>query len=130
MSILDWIWFFESLSQEDRTHLSYFCQKKHIASWEQLFAQWDDPNAFYIVVSGSFTVLKEESGNTIQLGPVLPGDILWEMALFWENTVRNATVTAAGDSSVITILDFSIKELTKKNPEILERIQKIVESRV
>lgn len=129
MSILDEISFFESLSQDDRTHLSYFCQKKHIAAWEQLFAQWDEPNAFYIVASGSFVVSKEEWGEVTELGPVLSWDILWEMALFWENTVRNATVTAASDAAVITILDFSIKELTKKNPDILEKIQKIVQSR-
>lgn len=129
MTILDNIPFFETLSVSDRQHLSYFCQKQNLDKWEVLFCQWDEPSAFYVITSGSFSVQKTENGVTKELGPVLEWNILWEMALFWENELRNATVIAHEKSEVLTILDFSIQELTKTYPYILKKIQKIIEER-
>lgn len=130
MSILDWVPFFDSLSWEDKQHLSYFCQKKDIAQGDELFHQWDSPTAFYVVVSWSFSVFKEIDGQTQELWPVEVWDILWEMSLFGQNENRNATVVAKENSTLITILDFSIQELVKTNPDILEKIQKVIEKRV
>ncbi len=129
MGVLDTVPFFDSLQESDRQHLSYFCQKQEIPKGQVLFSQWDEPNAFYVVVSGAFSVHQDTDGVVKELGPVMPWDILWEMALFWDNEKRNATVAAKEDSSVITILDFSIKELAKNNPEILEKIQKVIQDR-
>jgi len=129
MWILDTTPFFLSLSGEDRIQLSYFCQEKKINKWEELFRQWDEASAFYIVISGSFGVYKKENGVVTELGPVCVGDILWEMALFWESGVRNATIIAKEDSTLVTILDFSIKELTRKYPDILKKIQDIIKER-
>lgn len=129
MSILDTVPFFETLSSEDKTHLSYFCQEKIMQEWEELFRQWDEPTAFYVVMSGEFWVYKETDGVIQELGPIQAGDILWEMALFWENEKRNASIRAKTESRLITILDFSIKELTKKYPDILKKIQDIIQER-
>ncbi len=129
MSFLDSVQFFKTLSSGDRQHLSYFCQKKTLQKWEELFHQWDEPNAFYVVISGSFAVEKEKDGIIQELWPVQAGDILWEMSLFGKEHARNATIVAKEDSELITILDFSIKELTNKNPDILEKIQKIIKQR-
>lgn len=129
MSILDSIPFFSALNEDDKQHLSYFCQEQKLSKWDELVHQWDEPNAFYIVIEGAFGVYKETNGVVEELWPVLVWDILWEMALFWEGEVRNATIIAKEDSKVVTILDFSIKELTKKYPAILEKIKKIIEER-
>lgn len=129
MTILENIPFLESLHPEDIQHLSYFCQEKVMKEWEELFHQWDEPNAFYIVTEGSFSVYKEVNGITQELWPICEWDILWEMALFWESELRNATVVAKQGAKCITILDFSIKELTKKNPKLLEKIQQIIQQR-
>jgi CRP-like cAMP-binding protein len=51
------------------------------------------------------------------------------MALFGKNKRRMATAIAKRDSILITILDFSIKELTHKYPDLLSKIQDIIEER-
>ena len=40
-----------------------------------------------------------------------------------------ATAKAKNQCILITILDFSIKEITQKYPKLLEKIQKIIEER-
>ena len=55
--------------------------------------------------------------------------MVWEMALFWENKKRSATVRTAQDTMVIGILGFSIWELSNKNPVILEKIKSIISIR-
>lgn len=129
MSLLDSIPFFAPLSEDDRQHLSYFCQQKSMAEGEELFHQGDEPNAFYVVTGGSFGVYKKQWDQTTELWPVNVWDILGEMALFWEEEVRNATIIAKADSTLVTILDFSIKELTKKYPDLLKKIQDIIKER-
>jgi CRP-like cAMP-binding protein len=41
-----------------------------------------------------------------------------------------ATATATSDCVLVTLLDFSIKEITKKHPDLLDKIMSIIESRV
>lgn len=129
MTLLDTVEFFSTLTLEDKQHLSYFCQEKKVIAGEELFHQWDEPSAFYVVISGTFSVHKMKDGITSELGPVCEGDILGEMSLYGTDTVRNATVTAKEDSLVLTILDFSIKELTNKYPDLLKKIQDIIKQR-
>jgi CRP-like cAMP-binding protein len=52
------------------------------------------------------------------------------MALFSDRTKRMATATALTDCTLITILWFSIAELTEKHPELLEKIQIIINDRI
>jgi hypothetical protein len=52
------------------------------------------------------------------------------MALFLDSSKRIATATAHVDSILITILSFSIKDLTNKNPELLEKIKNIINTRI
>jgi len=50
------------------------------------------------------------------------------MALF-KNGVRMAEAVAIEDTSIITVLSFSIKALTKENPEIMHKIDQIIKER-
>jgi CRP-like cAMP-binding protein len=56
--------------------------------------------------------------------------VLGEMALFLETNERMATAIATKDSILITILSFSVLELSKKNPQLLEKIRAIIDNRV
>ena len=51
------------------------------------------------------------------------------MALFWDTNKRMATAISLEDSSLITILSFSIKELANKNPLLLDKIKEIIYSK-
>jgi CRP-like cAMP-binding protein len=52
------------------------------------------------------------------------------MALFSSSTKRMATARAVEDCTLIVILSFSIKELTRKHPDLLVKIQGIIKNRL
>ncbi len=130
MGILDWLEIIESLSDFEKDNLSMFCQIKDIKKWEKLFIEWDEATAMYILKEWQFEIYKETSWNKIVLWLVDAEEILWEMALFWDNSKRMATAIATTDCKLITILSFSIKELTDKYPSLLSKIKSIIDDRV
>ncbi len=129
MRILDWLAIFSELSEEDRSNLELFCQEKFVASWDILFREWEDANAMYILKTWSFNVSKNIDWKEVSIWRVVAEEVLWEMAIFSENTRRMWTATALEDSNLIVLLSFSIKELTKTHPELLEKIRGIIEER-
>ena len=129
MSILKDLELLKDLSDQQKDNLELFCQQKFLEAWEVLFRQWDEANAMYILASGKIEVSNTINSKKIVLGDVQAEEIIWEMALFWESKYRMATAQAKTDCVMITILDFSIKELTKQFPALLEKIQKIIEER-
>jgi CRP-like cAMP-binding protein len=64
------------------------------------------------------------------LGRVKAEEVLGEMALFLDTNKRMATAVATKDSILITILSFSILELSNKNPQLLEKIRAIIDNRI
>jgi CRP-like cAMP-binding protein len=57
-------------------------------------------------------------------------EILWEMALFWDTNKRMATAKAITDCKLVIILWFSIKDLTSKHPELMDKIKTIINDRM
>lgn len=130
MSILDNIALLSWLNQSEKASLSLFCQHKILNKWEVLFTEWEDANAMYLLKEWIVRISKNINWAEIVLWDVNAEEILWEMALFTENWTRMATATALTDSTLVTILSFSIKELTLKHPELLNKIKKIIEERI
>ncbi len=127
--MLKWMKILNDLTEEEIKKLELFCQEKFVSKWEVLFREWDEAAAMYILKSGSFNILKNTWWKEISIWQVKAEETLWEMALFWDSSKRMATAIALEDSILITILNFSIKELTEENPELLEKIKSIIEVR-
>ncbi len=121
---------FSELSQKDQVSLSDFCQIISVWSGETLFRQGDEPQALYVVASGSFSVIQNIDGIDTRIARVWSGELLWEMAFFHEPPKRNATVIADEDSQVVVILQFSIQDLFEKHPSIHASFKEIIEERV
>lgn len=130
MSFLDTIKILESLSQQERDNMANFCQERYIKKWEILFCEWDEANAMYILKEGTIGIYKKANWEETFIWNVNAEEVLWEMALFRNNGVRMAKAVAEVDSVLIVILSFSIGELTKKNPIIMDKIHQIIEERV
>lgn len=130
MNILDNISLLDWLTTNEKASLSLFCQHKILNKWEVLFTEWEDANAMYLLKEWIVRISKNINWAEIVLWDVNAEEILWEMALFTENWTRMATATALTDSTLVTILSFSIKELTLKHPELLNKIKKIIEERI
>ena len=129
MSLLFKLTTLGSLSEIEKKNLSLFCQEKKLKKWDILFSEWDDASAMYILETWRMEISKKIKWNEIVLWEIQPEEVLWEMALFWETWTRMATAKALTGSTLLVILSFSIKELTYKHPELLEKIQLIIETR-
>lgn len=119
----------ENLSSEEKKNLEIFCQEKSIKKWEILFNENDEANAMYLLKEWKLEVYKNVNWKNILLWNILSEDIIWEMAIFWWRWKRMASAKAIEDSILIVLLSFSIKEITKKHPEILKKIIEIIEIR-
>lgn len=126
MNILDNIKILKSLSDKDRENLCFFSQERFLKKWEVLFKEWDSANAMYLLSKWVIEVYKTINTKVIKLWEVNAEDILGEMALFWKKEKRSASAKAKEDSVVIVLLSFSIKEITKNNPELVEKIKNII----
>jgi CRP/FNR family transcriptional regulator, cyclic AMP receptor protein len=129
MSFLDGIKIFSLLTSEEKRKLENFCQERIIKKWEILFSEWEEANCMYILRSWSIWVYKEVDGKQVYFWTVHSEEILWEMALFYNNGLRMATAIAMEDTDFITIAGFSIEKLTQEHPDLLERIQSIIDER-
>ncbi|MBS9775438.1 cyclic nucleotide-binding domain-containing protein [Candidatus Gracilibacteria bacterium] len=118
-----------TLSQQDLENLSLFCQKKTVQRGEILFEQGDEANAMYILTVGEFEVYRTHLSEKQFLGEVHAEEVLGEMALFGESGKRMASARALVDSELVVLLDFSIKEMTEKYPELLQKLKEIIEIR-
>lgn len=118
------------LSKNDLGNLALFCQERFLAKWEILFNEWDEANSMYFLKKGSMSIYKTVNWQKIALWKVYAEEIIWEMALFWRTWKRMWTAEAIDDCELLTVAYFSIEELTKKNPKLLNKIQDIIEDRI
>lgn len=130
MNFLDKMEILSSLTIEEKNRLSDFCQERMISKWEILFNEWDEANAMYILKTGSIWIYKNIDEVKVYIWTVHAEEILGEMAIFNNNWIRMAQAIAMEDTIVITILSFSMHELTKTNPVIMNKIHQIIEERM
>ena len=130
MSILDWVKILSELYEAEREELAMFCQEKHLSVWETLFHEDEDASAMYILIEGSVEISRLNNWVKDVIWKVNAEEMLWEMALFWDNNKRMATAIALEESTLIVILSFSIKELTFKHPDLLGKIKMIINDRM
>lgn len=126
MSLLDNISLLSSLTQEQKQQLSIFCQSRSLRKWEVLFYQWDESTAMYFLIEWSVSIDADINGVEKHLWQAHAEEIIGEMSLLWDVNTRMARVTALEDCQLITILSFSVQEMTQKNPELLESIKGII----
>ena len=130
MWVLEGLHLLDCLDDNERAEFEIFCQERYLDAWEVLFNEWEEADAMYFLKAGSISVDKVIDWRKISLWKVHAEEILWEMALFWTTWKRMATAKALEESILVTILSFSIKELTEKNPWLLSKIKSIIEDRV
>lgn len=116
---------FLGLSESDQKLLSSFCQAQWFSDGQYICEQGDEAQAMYLIRSWEVRVIKDDE----IIVTLWKGNIIGEMALLQDNEVRNATLQAAGDVELITIIRFSIDQMFAKYPKLQANIQGIIESR-
>lgn len=123
--MFEWIDLFWWLSKEEISMLEMFCQERVLSKWEVLFNEWEHATAMYILKKWLLEVYNNEKIIWI----INVWDFVWEMAIFSTYKTRTASVKAIEESIVITLPAFSIEKLSIEHPEIIKKIQKIINQR-
>lgn len=120
---------FAHLSEKDQENFSDFCQVQKLKAWDILFHENDEPQALYVISEGRMLVKKsiwDEQKNIAMLGE---GDLVGEMAFFWNPPRRNATLIADTATTLIVILQFSMQQLMEKYPDLHVEVKSVIEER-
>lgn len=129
MSFLDELSLLSSLSQEEKQKLELFCQEKFLNKADELFKEWDEANSMYLLATWKIEIYKNIYWEEAILWEIKAEEILWEMALFWWQWKRMASARAVEDTKLVTILSFSIEEITRKHPDLMKKIEDIINAR-
>jgi CRP-like cAMP-binding protein len=122
--------FFSPLTVGDMDQVLPYIMSETFAPGENIFAQGEPGDAFYIVETGKVEVWLKRgffsfSKMVAQLGP---GDIFGEMALI-STDPRNATVTCAEATKLFVLVAADFQFVLKKNPQTAAEMQRIAERR-
>jgi len=82
-----------------------------------LFRKGDIADNLYLVLNGELAVSNDNHGNLSLLNHLHPGNLLGEGALL-EGAVRNATVVATENTSLLRITAKELKQTFQKHPDL------------
>lgn len=95
-----------------------------IGGGEQLFAEGEPSDQFYLVVSGRLQVLKAmECGGKMVLGEIGRGESIGEMALLTGDP-RSATIVALRDSALVRVSKPDFDEMLRASENMVRHIYK------
>ncbi|MEM7028086.1 MAG: cyclic nucleotide-binding domain-containing protein [Chloroflexota bacterium] len=98
----------------------------HISNGDILVRQGDTDDSLYIVISGSLSVLLEESNKPDRiLAEISRGESIGELSLL-TGEVRSATVRAIRDTVVVRLTKASFDHLIDTHPEAMVEVTRLI----
>ena len=96
------------------------CHRRKYPNKSVIICAGDKPDVLYYIISGSVTVLIEDSdGREIVLAYLSPGDFFGEMGLFGDESSRSAWVRTRMETELAEISYTRFRQLAKEDPDIL-----------
>eukprot|EP01084_Bolivina_argentea_P128580 227255_1 len=106
LTVLESVPLLSGLTSDERNKLAKGLKKIEFKNGEYIMREGEDGDSFYIIVSGSVSVLTQKNGNEEVVATLDSGDYCGEQALL-QNAKRNASLRASSD--VVTTLVCSQK---------------------
>ncbi|HFB65550.1 MAG TPA: cAMP-activated global transcriptional regulator CRP [Aeromonadales bacterium] len=99
------------------------CHRRRYPSKSTLIYAGDKSDSLYLIISGSVSVLIEDSdGKELVLAYLNPGDFFGEMGLFVEVESRSAWVRTKTECEIAEISYLRFLQLAKEKPELLIKV--------
>ena len=115
----------------DDAELMAFSSSANIQTYKEndtIFAEGDDADVMYLVLSGRVFIGIDRSGKCVPVAELAKGQIFGEMALFNQDS-RNATALAMDDVELMAIGPGELSELIVTNTPLVEKLRNIIEQR-
>ncbi len=111
---------FSDLSRDEKEAVNRGCKLVEYKKDDLVFAEGDEPVAFYVVVSGLFrlTALSKSTGIEKKIVDFYPGDHFGETSILTGNRHRTATARAKTDGVLLVVAKEDFEKLIKKIPAL------------
>jgi CRP-like cAMP-binding protein len=115
---------FAGLPEGDLKRIALLASEVSVPEGKDLVREGDFSAEILAILEGTAEV-KQNGERVAELGA---GDIIGEIGVL-DDVKRGATVTATSSMSLVTLDTLDIKSLRRKAPEVVERLQAILEER-
>jgi small-conductance mechanosensitive channel/CRP-like cAMP-binding protein len=127
-SLLDDIDLFSPLSQDDRCQLAETLSERIYGDGEVIVKQGSAGTLFFIIVSGEVDVSIQQAGRRSRVATLSAGDVFGEMS-FLTGERTNATISAKGDCTVLTLSHTELKDVLSVNTELADELAAVLAKR-
>jgi len=117
---------FVALTDAERAEVGAHMRSRRFARDEVIFHRDDPAGHLYVIVSGSVKVaMPDEQGHEVVFAVEQEGAVFGELALF-DDAPRSATVTALGETHVVTLSRDDFLHVIERNPRAMREILRLL----
>lgn len=127
-SLLKKIPIFKGLTPSDFEKLETIIEEKEFNAGVRLFSTGDDPDAFYIIKSGSVRIVQEADGDEVELATLGEGDFFGEMGVL-EGSPRMAAAIMDSGGTLLEVEAHEFHRFMAINPTISMKIMSTMSKR-
>lgn len=128
-SVLTKVPLFRQLGRAYMLDIAHNADLRDYAEGETIVSEGDNPDAFYVIVSGRVDVVKEREGGARVLATLQEGEHFGELSIF-DGQARSATVRATEDTTCLVIPRWEILQTVEASPEVSKRMLAYLSSRL
>jgi CRP-like cAMP-binding protein len=129
-ALLNDVALFTELSSDELARLAAAAQTHELQRNDLLFAEGDEPDRLYVVVSGRVAIANRSiDGRESMISLMERGDLFGEMPLF-DGLGRSAEARALEPSEVLSIPYEPLQEIYEKRPSLLWSVVKLLANRL
>lgn len=130
LALLKQIDFFQNVPEAELKNVLFSLQKGNVPANNKILFQGEISNRLYIIRKGGVVITTKNKGEKIQLAELKAGAYFGEISLLRPMSAT-ATVTSGDEGADLVILSHeSMAAITKKIPDIQERIKQVIDSRM
>ena len=117
---------FSALTDAERADLIVHLRPRRFARDEVIFHRDDPGGQLYVILSGSVKVaIPDEEGHEVVVAVERDGAVFGELALF-DDAPRSATVTALGETQVVTLAREDFLRVLERSPRATREILRLL----
>jgi len=130
LELLKKIDFLQGVQETSLKGMLFALKKQSFQAGKKVLFQGEIANQLYILQSGSVSISMKKKGQRVDLAELKAPAYFGEISLLTPKSAT-ATVTSGDEGAELLILSHdSLDQITKKVPDIRERIQKIIDARL
>jgi CRP-like cAMP-binding protein len=114
---------FQGFSGDEIAALTEIATKCQVRPGQTVIQEGDPADCFYLLCSGELEVVSDQGGRQTPIAQLGPGQLIGEMPLVFKQKIRQASVLAVTNSSLLRFAYQEYEELSLVRPELGEKVK-------